>query len=704
MFRVHRGEVDLDRRVLRTAEGPVDLTPSEVAALRCLHAAAGRVVDREELLRVWGYSSSSRSQAIHVALRRLRAKLERDPAAPEHLRTVAGVGWVLEPLPPDAPGVVGRAALLHDLQGALDAAPLVALVGPGGIGKTTLARAALASRTGRFVDASAATDEGELDAAIARTLGVADPRAVAPRVGLLVLDNLEQLGGAEEGPVRAWIAAGGRALLTSRVRPDLDGARTLEVPPLDEAAGASLLAARSGVPAASLGPLVTALEGNPLCLELAAPRLRLLSPEALLARLSDRFAVLRTREPGLPARQSALDASIEASTRLLDDAARDALSALATLRAPFPPEAGEAVIGPGALDALDTLHAASLVGRDGDHLTVLASVREWCERHLPPTDAARDRHAAWFARRDPNRVQPPEAPDLVAALRHALADGPAAEVAHVLGALSLRCPVAGVLPLLEAAEARASGDGRVRLTRVRALHLARSARADEALALLAGLRPTDPLQRGLTRESHGVVLHRLGRWAEADVELAAAEAAFDEAGVPGNSITVGLNRGSVARALGRGDEARARYTAALEAARTLGDLRLVAGALTNLAAMEGDPARAAALHADAAALSERAGDRFAAASTRLNLAWMRLQAGAVAEARSLATRALEELGPLDLRARARGLAVLGLAALAERDAEAGRGLLLEALVDAERVGDPRLASEIRSRLGGLATG
>jgi predicted ATPase/DNA-binding winged helix-turn-helix (wHTH) protein len=699
MFRVRRGAVDLERRVLRTADGPVELTPIEVATLAHLHRTAGRVVTRQELLaRVWGYAEASRSQAVHVAIRRLRAKLERDPANPEHLRTVAGVGWVLEVLPEDT-GLVGRDDLLAEVSTRLDS-PLVTLVGPGGIGKTSLARAVLTRQPGRFVDLSAATTTAELESAVAAALGVKEPTAVLARAGLVVLDNLEQLGDEAVGPIAGWLDAGARLLVTTRVRLPLAGA-VIEVPPLAEADGVELLARRVGgeIRRDGLGPLATALEGNPLCLELAAPRLRVFTPEALLARLSDRFDLLRSRDPARPERQSALDASIAASVHLLEPPLRAALRALALFRAPFRPEAAEAVIGPGAVDALQELLDASLVHRAGERLALLVSVREWCEREDTPAEAALARHAAWFAATDPNRVEPTDLPDLVAATRWALGHGgPAAALAHIVGSASTRFEVPGAAGLLAEAASGATGAARVRLVRLRAMLLARTGRPEEALASLEGLDSDDPLQKGLTRESHGLVLHRLGRFPEAEVQLAAAEAIFAGATLGANQVTAGLNHAGTLRAQGRTDEARERIRAALALARSLGDVQLVAGATVNLAAVEPDPAVAAALNRDAIALFDRLGNHFAAGSARLNLAWARFLEGGVDEADTLATRALEALGPLDLAGRARARSIRGAVAGARGHPEQARGWLLEARLDAERARDARLVEALDEQL------
>jgi DNA-binding response OmpR family regulator len=90
------GEADIDFRSYeaRVAGNLVEMTRKEFAVLRFLASRAGEVVTRDELLNeVWGYESypSSRTVDNHVA--GLRARLERDPSQPEHIKIVHGVGY-----------------------------------------------------------------------------------------------------------------------------------------------------------------------------------------------------------------------------------------------------------------------------------------------------------------------------------------------------------------------------------------------------------------------------------------------------------------------------------------------------------------------------------------------------------------------------------------------------------------------------------
>jgi DNA-binding response OmpR family regulator len=87
-------EIDFRRYVARRHGKPVEMTRKEFATLRLLAARSGEVVTREELLNeVWGYEAYPVSRTVDNHIAGLRAKLERDPAQPVHIRTVHGVGY-----------------------------------------------------------------------------------------------------------------------------------------------------------------------------------------------------------------------------------------------------------------------------------------------------------------------------------------------------------------------------------------------------------------------------------------------------------------------------------------------------------------------------------------------------------------------------------------------------------------------------------
>ena len=254
------------------------------------------------------------------------------------------------PTPPTP--LVGRESELDRLRATIDrpGVRLVTLTGTGGVGKTRLALAAASSLESAFqqgvffVALATARDAEVMWKAIAGPLDVDGdtPAAVMEhlrdRQTLLVLDNLEQLPGAGE-VVAALLAAAPRLVMlaTSRRPLHVQGEHELPVPPLDvprestagevAASGAALLFVQqadmvrpgfavSAANAADIAAICRRLDGLPLAIELAASRVKLLSPRALLARLGLSLA-LAGAEAGRPSRQRTLRATIAWSYDLL---------------------------------------------------------------------------------------------------------------------------------------------------------------------------------------------------------------------------------------------------------------------------------------------------------------------------------------------------------------------------------------------------
>ena len=98
--RVAVGDLRLDpvsNKVLRSDGTEIELTPIEFRLLHVLMRNAGRVLSHDYLLsRAWGYDYEGYSNQIAVYIRRLRTKIERDPANPEYLQTVRGIGYKFE--------------------------------------------------------------------------------------------------------------------------------------------------------------------------------------------------------------------------------------------------------------------------------------------------------------------------------------------------------------------------------------------------------------------------------------------------------------------------------------------------------------------------------------------------------------------------------------------------------------------------------
>src|SRR5437660_6124984 len=260
-------------------------------------------------------------------------------------RTTAGLHIPTGLQPPPTP-FVGRAREQAALR-ALLAAPavrLVTLTGPPGSGKTRLALEVAAELATAYGDGVWAVAGGPLREpnllmpAIGQGLGL-DKTGRKPTLDtvaahcrarhlLLVLDNLEQLLAATPELLELLASCPRiQILVTSRVRLRARQERELPVPPLDDAAAMALFAERAAAAdpgfevddrnAAAVAAICRRLDGLPLALELAAPWVRLLSPEQFLPRLDRRLDLLVHGSVDLPDRHRTLRAALAWSCELL---------------------------------------------------------------------------------------------------------------------------------------------------------------------------------------------------------------------------------------------------------------------------------------------------------------------------------------------------------------------------------------------------
>lgn len=307
----------------------------------------------------------------------MRAMLEREQK-PARARTLAPTSFFC-----------GRERELDALAEQLETARLVTLLGPGGMGKTSVALAYAESRLAAydsaggvwFVDLTGVTTDEGLVAAVASSLG--SPRQdSADRVGayidrlgpvLLVLDNFEQLvdaGGA--AILERWVrtAKSARVLVTSRATLGAPSERIFPLEPLGQEAAATLFVQRALAvdPRASLDPgdvraIVDAIDRMPLAIELAASRTRVLSLAELRTRLARPLDVLQSS--AVSVRQAVLD-----SLGLLPEPRRRFFALLSALKDGFRVEDAEEILGKSVLprhevlDALDGLCRVSLLRSD----------------------------------------------------------------------------------------------------------------------------------------------------------------------------------------------------------------------------------------------------------------------------------------------------------------------------------------------------
>ena len=371
-------------------------------------------MSQDELLeQVWGYAPRVRSRTVRTTVNRIRKRIEPTPSAPRHLITVPSEGYALVPAEggraATEAGLVGRERDHAALVAALQTHPVVGLMGPGGVGKTALARLVAADRAGSlWVDARSVHTVDELEAEAAATLGV---RAGEPlmqalaRQRLVVLDNVEQVDGVA-GLAQRWSAGGPTLLWTSRIRVGVPGEAVYELRPLSPAAMQRLLE-RIWQPAAlghpvDVRPLLVPLGGLPLAAELAGSWAPLLSPAQLAARLAGGALQDPTRND----RHASLADVVDQSGQQLMREDRAALVALAACPAGATPRDAEALVQgvttkPWA--TLLTLRRHSLLHRtpaeDGEErLTLLPPIRARVVAWEPEASrAARVRHAAHYA-------------------------------------------------------------------------------------------------------------------------------------------------------------------------------------------------------------------------------------------------------------------------------------------------------------------
>ncbi|MFJ9724467.1 ATP-binding protein [Streptomyces sp. NPDC101209] len=335
-------------------------------------------------------------------------------------------------LPEELDAFVGRSAELAGLARALDTARLVTVTGAGGVGKSRLAARAAAlhaPRDGvRRVELAPVRDPRFVDHAVAEALGLTDHTARPPRETLLadlagrqlllVLDGFEHLVEACAGLVGELLRAvpGLRVLAAGRRPLGVPGERVFPLAPLGEDEAVRLLAERAalhGVPVPDddedVRALCRRLDGIPLAVELAAGRLRALSPGQLLERLEDRFRLLTGGAPDGPARHRTLRLAIGWSHELCTPRERLLWARLSVFAGRFDLEAVEYVCAGLGLDADDVLDvltellAQSVVAREetpaGVRYRMLDTVRAYGADWLEATgDAARlrRRHRDWY--------------------------------------------------------------------------------------------------------------------------------------------------------------------------------------------------------------------------------------------------------------------------------------------------------------------
>ena len=584
---------------------------------------------------------------------------------------------------------------------------LLTLTGPGGVGKTRLALA-LATQLGGtfpdgawFVDLAPITDPALVAPSIAQVLGLFDAGSeplgqrlqafLGTKRLLLVLDNFEQV--VEAASAMAHLVAHCSELtmlVTSRVRLRLSAEREFPVSPLGlpDAGGQSsagslgtsgavrLFVARAQAVkpdfaltdqnAEAVAAICARLDGLPLALELAAARVKVLPPPALLARLERRLPLLTGGPRDVPARQRTMRDAIAWSHDLLSGAEQVLFRRLAVFSGGFTLEAAAAVAGVGSelevFDGVATLVDNSLLRPEARpegatdagtaRFEMLQTVRELGLELLTASGeeaSSRTAHAGYF---------------LIAA--------EAAEAARIGLA-----PAGGDRPGADRDNSRA------------AVTWFREQGAIEPALRLAGALWPHWLERGDLTEGRAQLGPLLAR-PEAPAYRAAWVKALAMAGV-------------LAQAQGDHPPAVLLSERALALARELGDQRQAATALNTLgldALVRGEYEPAAAHLEESLALFRAAGDPRAASWSLRHLGTLAWCRGDLPRAAALAQEGLaiaRATGtPLDI---AHLLSNLGLAAMDRSDIAAAIALLEESLTLYREAGDRWGVADVLSRLG-----
>ncbi|MDG3009526.1 protein kinase [Rhodococcus sp. D2-41] len=608
-------------------------------------------------------------------------------------------------LPVEVTSFVGRTRELTEVRNALSGGRLVTLTGLGGVGKTRLALAAARAAARTFPDGVRLVELAEIHDpdlvvdVVAATLGVrsyagrplaeALVEVLSPRTTLLVLDNCEQVIEAAAELVSALVTQCPdlTVLATSREPLELAGETVVPVRPLTTApngATASLKAlsrvdaialfldrAAAAAPGfelteenkATVAAICRRLDGLPLAIELAAARLRVLTPEQILDRMSDRFALLTRNNRGAPTRQQTLRWSIDWSYQLCTPEEQHLWSQLSVFAA-FDLRDAEHVCDVGEHDLLDVL--ASLVDKSivireepGGRVRfrLLETIREYGREKIEEAGAYPDLHrrhrewheqltldaeADWTSPRQLDWVArlKLELPDLREAFEYSLTE-PGDDALQIAAAMypfwGARSLVGEGRRWLESALDRpALGSS---LPRIKALHAAcllAGAQGDlvAVAAYAAGARGLDP--------------------PDADPAIRAYAAATE---------------GAAALYSGDAGRAQVRLSDAIDAARSGGEplvqLTLEALMLAGWSHVDGDPARALDYHERALTLARSRGE---------------------------------------FLLRGYGLWATGVAAWRGGDADRATGLLEEGLDLTRRTGDPLMVFTCLQALAWITAG
>ena len=609
---------------------------------------------------------------------------------------------------------------------------MLTLTGAGGTGKTRLGLQVAANALPAFSDGvffvslAAIIDPALVLSTIAETLGVFQSplRSLSENImahlhdqkRLLVLDNFEQVVAAAPEVAELLAACPQlKILITSRVVLRLTGEREVPVLPLATPDPKQNLAfeklvhyaamelfrqrAQSGQPdfalteenAATVAAICYRLDGLPLAIELAAARLKILSPQAILARLAKRFELLRGGPRNVPARHQTLQQAIAWSYDLLDMQEKKLFRRIAVFAGGCTLEAVEAVCRTGsdlpcsALDGVSALVDKSLLRQDQSvddepRFTMLGTIRDYaleCLHQSDDEEATRRAHAHFFLalaqQAEPELTGPKqkvwlakleqEHDNFRAAFKWVEESGNAAEGLLLGGALWRFWLMRGHMI-----------EGRERLAALLALP-GSAPRTRERAKMLNGMA-TIIHELGDYHAAHELLLESLEIWHELGDRKAAAAAI-------NNLSWLAVMRCEF-------DTARALAEESMALHRGLGDKRGMALAFNNLgwaANLQGDFTAGRTLHESGLSLRREIGDERGIAFVMTSLGWIEGMQGHYEKATSILEEAYRRLKALDdKQLMAIALSYQSNAAIVHGDLERAKTLLQESAPFIKEVG------------------
>ena len=640
-------------------------------------------------------------------------------------------------LPLQATPLVGREREVDEVRRRLlrPEVRLLTLSGPGGIGKTRLALQAAAELLDEFQDGvffvplATVTDPQLVVSAVMGTLGVRETgdlslietlkRYLRDKQMVLVLDNFEQVLAAAPAVTELLEAPRLKALTTSRTALKLYGEQEYAVPPLAvpdtvrlpelealshyeavklfieraQAARADFSITNENAPA--VAEICARLDGLPLAIELAAARVKLLPPRAMLGRLGRRLKLLRGGARDLPERQRTLRGAIEWSHTLLDEGEKTLFARMAIFSGGRTLGAIEAVcdaegdLPADAFEGVSSLLDKSLLtqeeGPEGEpRFVMLETIHEFAREKLQESGEAGEigrAHTRYFLamaeEAEPELTGAEQVPwmdrleaehdNLRAALSRSLEAGDAESALRIGGAVWRFWNVRGYL-----SEGRRWLESGLSVGEASPVGVRAGASLGLGyLALMQGAytHAAESLQRSLSlyreakdRRGEAYALCFLG-WIAADrYELDRAEGLLEESlalsRVAGTArdVSVALNALAMLKVYrGEYERARAMQEECLRLAREAGDVQIIAVLTYNLgltAAMTGEYEWAKAAYEEAQELFREVGDRDMAALANGRLGFLALSRDDPDRAEELCVEAIRELHE---RARIPGL-------------------------------------------------